>query len=77
MVGPEGRLAGDARSRLYDVMRLDATTDERVRRALEVGTEYFGVFVGDRDNRSDVRRDVWRARNGDGDCHGHSVGRRW
>lgn len=42
-----GTLSGDeARSQLYDVMRTDAPMEERVRRALELGTEYFGVEHG-------------------------------
>ncbi|MEF8784513.1 MAG: ATP-binding protein [Haloarculaceae archaeon] len=47
MSDSEGRLAGDeARSRLYDVMRAEGSTEDRIRRALTVGTEYFGVEYG-------------------------------
>ena len=47
MSGPTGRIAGDeARSRLYDAMRMEGSATERIRRALEVGTEYFGVEHG-------------------------------
>jgi PAS domain S-box-containing protein len=43
----QSRLSGDeARSRLYDVMRADGKTEERIRHALELGTEYFGVEHG-------------------------------
>ncbi len=43
----QGRLSGDeARSRLYDVMRRDGSTDQRIRQALELGAEYFGVEHG-------------------------------
>lgn len=47
MSGPSGRISGDeARSRLYDAMRLEGSPAKRIRRALEVGTEYFGVEHG-------------------------------
>jgi PAS domain S-box-containing protein len=47
MSSPSSRLSGDeARARLYDVMRSEGSATERIRRALTVGTEYFGVEHG-------------------------------
>lgn len=57
MSGPDARLDGsEARSRLYDVMRMDGASEDRIRRALEIGTEYFGVehgYVTEIDRKTD------------------------
>jgi len=55
----QGLLSGEkARSRLYDVMRADGPADERIRQALELGTEYFGVEHG-YVTRIDQESDDW------------------